>query len=159
MAKGLGVELRKLAQDALRAAFESHGKALISQAIKAGLAEEHEDIRRTLIEKVIVDDGATVGVCEICSAVVLAKFLAKVPMLEHTPSPYASTHDQWMFACSRCVKELKEQGGISRVITHYDKFSATLPQVKATEEEANQVVNALEEASQQVKKNEKREKS
>ena len=150
MAKGLASELRKLAQDALREALESQGKQLISQAIKAALEEYHESIRQARVEKVSVDDDTTVGVCEICSAVVLAKFLAKIPILEHSPSLYSSAKDQWIFACSRCIKEVKEKGGVSRVITHYDQYFATHPAVQATEEEASHAVKEQEELASQI---------
>lgn len=133
MAKGkIDRELEEAARDALKKAFEVEEhkiKSLIQGAMEEAIKEYRESMRHVLLEMVPTTDDV-VGECDICHAIVKAKNLKKIPVVEHQRPLYPGDRDQWLFICGNCGKILEEKGGISRVTVRYEETYATQPAEK-----------------------------
>lgn len=128
MAKGkIDHDLEEAARSALKAALEveEHNiKGIVHQAIEEAVKEYRESMRHVLLEMAPTTDDV-VGECDTCHAIVQAKYLKKVPVVEHQRPIYGVEGDHWLFMCSACAKRLEEKGGISRVTVRYEEAYTT----------------------------------
>jgi hypothetical protein len=117
-------------------------KRMVQKAIENTLEEYRARMAHLLLQMAPTTDDV-VGECDVCHALVQAKHLKKVPMVQH--DQVYSLKDQWLFMCCVCAKTLEDKGGISRVTVRYDETYSTAPRETAI------IEKQLDKAGEEVK--------